>query len=109
MSKNHKGVELHLPLETLVDTLCKLPQEDLIEIKRQIEERLQNTGPMVQRQEASGETLDDMEDAEFWNRGLGCEILEAGGPSIALEEALKITAKIKGSLAAYITAEREER
>jgi hypothetical protein len=55
------------------------------------------------------EILDNMEDTEFWNGGPGREILEAGEPSIALEEALKITAKIKGSLAADITAEREER
>ena len=109
MAQNHKEVEIHLPLETLVDTLCKLSHEDLVEIKRRIEERLQNAGPIVQRQDVLGETLDDVEDAEFWNTGPGREILTEAEPSVTLEDALKITSKIKGSLAADIIAERKER
>jgi len=54
-------------------------------------------------------TSESLEDAEFWDTDLGREILAEADPSISLEEALKMTSRIKGSLASDIIAEREER
>ena len=100
MTHSRREVEIHLPLESLVDTICSLPSEDLVEIKRQIEDRLREPGTRVPI---------SPEDAAFWNSELGREILSEANPSVSLEEALEITSKIKGSLVADITAEREER
>jgi len=98
MSPSNREVEIHLPLEKLIETVCKLPPEDLAEIKRRIESQLQQT-----------DTSDSLEEAEFWNTDLGREILAEADPSISLEEALRITSNIKGSLASDIIAEREDR
>lgn len=40
MRSDRKDIEIQLPLETLIDTLCKLPAEDLSEVKRRIEDCL---------------------------------------------------------------------
>jgi hypothetical protein len=98
MAPSNREVEIHLPFEKLIETVCKLPPEDLTEIKRRIEFRLQQT-----------DTSESREDTEFWNTDLGREILAEADPSISLDEALKITSRIKGSLASDIIAEREER
>lgn len=98
MAHSNREVEIHLPLEKLIETVCNLPSEDLTEIKRRIEARLRRA-----------DTSESLEDAEFWNTDLGREILAEADPSISLEEALKITSRIKGSLASDIVAEREER
>lgn len=98
MAPSSREVEIHLPLEKLIETVCKLPPEDLTEIKGRIEAQLEQT-----------DTADSLGDAEFWNTDLGREILAEADPSISLEEVLKITSRIKGSLASDIIAEREER
>ena len=100
MTQAHKEVEIHLPLSRLVDTICNLPPEDLEEVRRQIEDRLQNP--------FSSEQYDPQE-RQFWESDLGREIIAEADPSISLPEVLKITSKIKGSLAAMISAERAER
>ena len=100
MTQSRKEVEIHLPLDSLVDTICNLPPEDLEEIRQRIEDRLQEPGTIPP--EAA-------EEADFWDTDLRREILSEADPSISLEEVLKITSKIKGSLASGIIAEREER
>ena len=65
---------------------------------RRIEARLQRT-----------DTSEPLQDTAFWNTDLGREILAEADPSISLEEALRITSNIKGSLASDIIAEREDR
>ena len=98
MAHSNREVEIHLPLEKLIEMVCNLPPEDLTEIRRRIEARLRRA-----------DTSESLEDAEFWNTDLGREILAEADPSISLDEALKITSRIKGSLASDIIAEREER
>ena len=100
MTQIHKEVEIHLPLTSLVDTICNLPPEDLEEVRRQIEAQLRKPAPSTEY---------DLQIREFWESDLGCEILAEADPSISFDEVLKITSKIKGSLAAAISAEREER
>ena len=99
MAHNSREVEIHLPLETLIETVCKLPPEDLAEIKRRITKRLHDLDPMI----------DDVDHTEFWDTKWGREILAEADPSVTREEVFRITSKIKGSLAADVIAEREER
>ncbi len=100
MAHSTREVEIHLPLEKLIETVCNLPPEDLTEIKRRIEARLQ---------QADADTSEPLEGADFWNTELGRAIRAEADTSITREEVLKITSKIKGSLAADVIAEREER
>lgn len=99
MRSDRKDIEIQLPLETLIDTLCKLPAEDLSEVKRRIEDCLQR----------ADQSIDGLEDAEFWQTEPGREILAEADHSSSLEDVIKITSRIKGSLAQDIIAEREER
>lgn len=100
MAHSNREVEIHLPLEKLIETVCNLPPEDLTEIKRRIEARLQ---------QGDTEASEPLDGADFWNTDLGREILAEADPSIPREEVLRITSKIKGSLAADVISEREER
>ncbi len=105
MPQNPKEVNLHLPLETLINTLCELPDEDLIEVKRRIQERLQDPESTLPHKHI----LNNLEDTEFWKTDLGREILSENGLPVSLEDILRITSKIKNPLASEIIAEREER
>lgn len=98
MASDSREVEIHLPLETLIETVCNLPPEDLTEIRRRIEARFQQA-----------DTSESLEDAAFWNTDLGREILAEADSSISREDVLKMTASISGSMAAAIIAERDER
>lgn len=42
MTDVNKNVEINLPLENLIDTLCKLPPDTLREVKQRIERQLQD-------------------------------------------------------------------
>lgn len=80
-----------------MDTICRLPREDLEELRRRIEEQMQTAGQ---------KPAQTSEEADFWGTDLGREILSEADPTISLDEVLAITAKIKGSLAAHVMAER---
>ena len=96
MAITDKDVHIQLPLENLIETVCKLAPEDLMEVKRRIDAQLQ----------ISNQTKDtsDLEDKE-----LGQEIMDEADSSITREEVLKITSKFKGSMAKLIREERDER
>jgi hypothetical protein len=100
MSQTSRDVEIHLPLETLIKIICQLPEKDLIEVRQQIDVRLQNhlSDPLL-----------PVEDSGFWATDLGQSILAEADDRISMDDALKATARIKGSLAAEVAAERDER
>ena len=100
MTQSEKEVEIHLPLNSLVDTICNLPPEDLEEVRPHIEDRWQKPGTSLPK---------SAEETDFGATDLGRKILSEADPSISLEKVLEITSRIKGSLAAEIIAEREER
>jgi len=102
MAITDKDVNIQLPLEKLIETVCKLPAEDLMEVRRRIEVQLQ-----AANQTEDG--LDVLQDEAFWDSELGREIMEEADSSITREEVLKATSSIKGSMAADIRAERDER
>lgn len=100
MALNRKEVEVHLPLENLIDTLARLPAEDLREIERLIHDKLG-----MGKEAVPGISYE----SEFWETRLGREILAKADSSVTLEGVLEITSKIKGSIAADVAREREER
>ncbi|MFT5365188.1 MAG: hypothetical protein ACI8V2_000125 [Candidatus Latescibacterota bacterium] len=102
MAITDKDVSIQLPLERLIETVCKLSSEDLMEVRRRIEAQLQTS---YQIEDASH----DLEDKEFWASDLGQEMMAEADSSITMEEVLKITSKIKGSMAKMISEERDER
>lgn len=59
MTNVDKNVEINLPLENLIDTLCKLPPDTLREVKQRIERRLQEP-------DRSQEPLDDLHEDDLW-------------------------------------------
>ena len=100
MTNVDKNVEINLPLENLIDTLCKLPPDTLQEVKRRIEGQLQESG-------RSQEQLDDLHEDDLW--GLeGSRDGDAEAPA-SMEEVLRITSKFKGSMAKIVREERDER
>lgn len=100
MSQTPREIEIHLPLETLVKIICRLPQEDLIEVHQRIDEHLKS--------QLSNAPL-PIEDPDFWATDVGRMILTEADDSISTEDVLKATSRIKGSLAAEVAAERDER
>lgn len=102
MARTEKDVEILLPLENLISTLCKLPPEDLREVKLRIEKQLEALDQFKN-------SLGELEDKEFWDSELGREIIVEADDTITREEVLRITSKYKGSMAADISAERDER
>jgi len=103
MEQHRKEVEIPVPFPKLVETVCNLPLEDLAEVKRQIESRLQG-------KDTGHSTSDEaIEDAEFWNSEFGRLVLAEADPDISMEAVLKATSRIRGSLAAEAIAERDER
>ena len=59
MTNVDKNVEINLPLENLIDTLCKLPPDTLREVKQRIERQLQDP-------DRSQEQLDDLHEDDLW-------------------------------------------
>ena len=78
---------------TLCTSLDKLTPEELQLLKREIDQRLQNTAPEI-----------DLLDVEYMEQ-VKKEVKEA----ISLQEARGILAKISSSLSETIIAEREDR
>lgn len=99
MSSLQKDIEIHLPFEKLTEALYHLPPEDLAEVKKRIDARLQS---------ALAPAITSPEEEEFWNTGLGQLILTEADAGISLEEVLKATSQIKNPLAAEAIAERDE-
>ena len=99
MSSLQKDIEIHLPFEKLTEALYHLPPEDLVEVKKHIDARLQST---------LAPATTSPEEKEFWNTDLGQLILAEADAGISLEEVLKATSQIKNSLAAEAIAERDE-
>jgi len=102
MTTTDKTVQITLPLENIIDTVCKLSRDELVEVKRRIDKQLLNTGQ-------TDDPLEVLEDREFWDSDLGREIMAEGDPSITREEVLRATSSIPGSLSDVIRAERDER
>ncbi|MDP6041139.1 MAG: hypothetical protein QGG64_21495 [Candidatus Latescibacteria bacterium] len=102
MASADKSIKIHLPLENLINTLCNLPTEDLKEVQRRIDQQLNGS-------DQSKDPLEALEDKEFWESELGREIIAEADDTITRKEVLKATASIKGSMAAAISAERDER
>lgn len=100
MAHRSRDVEVHLPLEKLIEAVCNLPAEDLMEVKRRIETRLQK---------GNTEASEPLDGADFWNTEMGRTIRAEADPSISREAILKATASIPGSMAAAVISERDER
>lgn len=99
MSSLQKDIEIHLPFEKLTEALFHLAPEDLVEVKKRIDERLQST--LVP-------ATTSPEEEKFWSTGLGQLILAEADDGISLEEVLKATSRIKNSLSAEAIAERDD-
>ena len=102
MAATDKTVQITLPLESIIDTVCKLSRDELVEVKRRIDKQLRNAGQ-------TDDPLEALEDREFWDSDLGREIMAEGDPSITREEVLRITSKFKGSMAQIVREERDAR
>ncbi len=86
-------------LEKLIDTLCKLPPDDLKEVKRRLEKQLEESNP-------AQEPLDDLHDDDLWGLDLSRETAD---DAVAMRDVLRITSKFKGSIAKIVSEERDER
>ena len=102
MTNVDKNVEINLPLENLIDTLCKLPPDTLREVKRRIEGQLQESG-------RSQEQLDDLHEDDLWGLEWSRESADDAEAPASMEEVLRITSKFKGSMAKIVREERDER
>ena len=86
-------------LEKLIDTLCKLPPDDLKEVKRRLEKQLEDP-------KHSREPLDDLHEDDLWGLNLSRETAD---DAVSMKEVLRITSKFKGSMAKIVREERDER
>ncbi len=86
-------------LEKLIDTLCKLPPDDLKEVKRRLEKQLEESNH-------SREPLGDLHEDDLWGLDLGRETVN---DAASMKEVLKITSKFKGSMAKIVSEERDGR
>ncbi len=102
MTNVDKNVEINLPLENLIDTLCKLPPDTLREVKQRIERQLQEP-------DQSQEPLDDLHEDDLWGLGGNRESADGADSPASIEEVLRITSKFKGSMAKIVSEERDER
>ena len=93
MTNVDKNVEINLPLENLIDTLCKLPPDTLREVKQRIERQLQ-------------EPLDDIHEDDLWGLEWSRESADDAEAPASMEEVLRITSKFKGSMAKIVSEER---
>ncbi len=85
-------------LEKLIDTLCKLPSDDLKEVKRRLEKQLEESNH-------SREPLDDLHEDDLWGLDLSRETAD---DAASMREVLRITSKFKGSIAKIVSEERDE-
>ena len=99
MTNVDKNVEINLPLENLIDALCKLPPDTLQEVKRRIERQLQEPdwfqGP-----------LDNLHEDDLWGLEWSRESADDAEAPASMEEVLRITSKFKGSMAKIVREER---
>ena len=102
MTDVDKNVEINLPLENLIDTLCKLPPDTLREVKQRIEKQLQDP-------ERSQQPLDDLHEDDLWGLEGSRESADDAEAPATMEEVLRITSKFKGSMAKIVRDERDER
>ena len=102
MTNVDKNVEINLPLENLIDTLCKLPPDTLREVKQRIERQLQDS-------DWSQEPLDYLHEDDLWGLEGNRESADDAEASASIEEVLRITSKFKGSMARIVSEERDER
>ena len=97
MTNVDKNVEINLPLENLIDTLCKLPPDTLREVKQRIERQL------------SQEPLDDLQEDDLWGLEWSRESADNAEAPASMEEVIRITSKFNGSMAKIVRDERDER
>lgn len=101
MTNVDKNVEINLPLENLIDTLCKLPPDTLREVKQRIERRLQEP-------DRSQEPLDDLHEDDLWGLEWSLESADGVEAPASMEEVLRITSKFKGAMAKIVREGRLE-
>jgi hypothetical protein len=99
MTNVDKNVEINLPLENLIDTLCKLPPDTLREVKQRIERQLQEP-------DQSQGLLDDLHEDDLWGLEWSRESADDAEAPASMEEVLRITSKFKGSMAKIVSEER---
>ena len=102
MTNVDKNVEINLPLENLIDTLCKLPPDTLREVKQRIERQLQEP-------HLSQEPLDALHEDDLWGLEWSQENADGAEAPASMEEVLRITSKFKGPMAKIVRDERDER
>ena len=99
MTSTDKNVEINLPLENLIDSLCQLSPDALREVKRRIERQLQefhlSQGP-----------LDNLHEDDLWGLEWSRESADDAEAPASMEEVLRITSKFKGSMAKIVSEER---
>ncbi|MCY4352474.1 MAG: hypothetical protein OXC45_05125 [Gemmatimonadetes bacterium] len=86
-------------LEKLIDTLYKLPPDDLKEVKRRLEKQLEASN-------RSRGPVDDLHEDDLWGLDLSRETAD---DAASMREVLRITSKFKGSIAKIVSEERDER
>ena len=101
MTDVDKNVEINLPLENLIDTLCKLPPDTLREVKQRIERQLQEP-------DQSQQPLDDLREDDLWGLEGSRESADGAEAPVSMEAVLRITSKFKGSMAKIVSEERLE-
>ena len=99
MTNVDKNVEINLPLENLIETLCKLPPDTLREVKQRIEKQLQDP-------DRSQQPLDDLHEDDLWRLEWSRESADDAEAPASMEEVLRITSKFKGSMAKIVSEER---
>ena len=87
MTNVDKNVEINLPLENLIDTLCKLPPDTLREVKRRLERQLQES-------DRSQGPLDDLHEDDLWGLEWSRESADDAEALVSMEEVLRITSKV---------------
>lgn len=90
---NHE-IQIKIPFETLIQIIRQLERNDLIQLHRLLNEMLFETSTYEEG---------------FWSSELGKYIQQEADDAITHQKVRKALSVIKGSLAAEITAQREER
>ena len=101
MTNSDKNVEINLPLENLIGTLCNLPPDTLREVKQRIEKQLQDP-------DQSQQPLDDLREDDLWGLEGSRESADGVETPTSMEEVLRITSKFKGSMAKIVREGRLE-
>lgn len=100
-----REVEMRIPFETLVNLISQLPSKELAELQRRLDILLAKKISTSTGEEIA---ILEPEDVDLWEGELGQYILEEADDSVAIEEVRQALSAIRGSMAAEVSADRDE-